>query len=87
MGMQLENALYLRDGLRVSVRAVAGRDDEFAFRRVHVAAPIRDDSIGHGGSRFVLVAAFAAVAADDVMRDAGRHRDGLNARARNDCSA
>jgi hypothetical protein len=42
-----------------------------------VAAPIRDDSIAHDRFRFILVAAFAPIAANDVMRDAGREGDFL----------
>jgi hypothetical protein len=75
--MQPENTLHLGDRLRVLVRIVAGRDDEFTLRGFHVAAPIWDDAVAHHRFRLVLVTALSAVAADDVVRDAGRDRDFL----------
>ena len=51
-----------------------GRHDEFALRAVEVAAPVGHDAVGAHGFRLVLVPAFAAIAHDRVIRDAGRDR-------------
>jgi hypothetical protein len=47
------------------------RHDKFALRAVEVAAPIWHDAIGANGVGVILVPALAAVAADDMVWDAG----------------
>jgi hypothetical protein len=54
------------------VGGVRGRHDEFALRSVEMAAPVGHDAVGAHGFRVVLVPAFATVAHDRVIRDAGR---------------
>ena len=60
------------------MRGVVGGDDFFRDRRGDVGTPIGNDAIGHDGAGFVGVAAFAAIAGDDMHGDAGVHRNGVD---------
>ena len=72
--MVAEDAAHLSDGLGILVGGVRGWHDEFALRSVEMAAPVGHDAVGAHGFRVVLVPAFATVAHDRVIRDAGCDR-------------
>ncbi len=77
-GVKFENAPHFLYRLRVLMRAVTRRHDEFALCAVHVGTPIWHDAVGHHRPGVVAVATFAAVTADHVVRDPGREPNGLD---------
>ena len=71
--IELENAADFLNRLGVLMCAMTGGNDKLGFSARHVRTPVGHDAIG--GIRSV---AFAPVAHDGVIWDAGRNRDSID---------
>lgn len=81
--MGAEDAARLGDGLRVLDGIVPGGHDEFASRAFEVTAPVGHDAIRADRSCTVFVSAFAVVAHDRVVGDAGCEGQGIDGQHEN----
>ena len=78
MKMQFEDAQNLSDALWIPVGPVIAGDDQFTFRPLDVAAPIRHNAIGALWFGAAEIAALAAISHDRVVGNALHGRDGID---------
>ena len=79
----LQDLQHVRDGVRILMRAVDWTERcSASARRPCAPAPVRHNAVAR-----VWRIATAAIADDRVVRDAGRHRDGVESHSRTGSSA